>query len=91
MTRLFKKKLERKKGIWKRVVDLALTDVRVAAGGIDNDSLESLEERLIAADFGGRLWISADSGATWTGRENNRSSTARKKPSVEGRHVAPRA
>ncbi|MBT7691988.1 MAG: signal recognition particle-docking protein FtsY [Gemmatimonadales bacterium] len=52
MTRLFKKKLERKKGIWKRVVDLALTDVRVAAGGIDNDSLESLEERLIAADFG---------------------------------------
>lgn len=52
MARLFKKKPERKKGLWKRVVDLALTDVRVAAGGIDSDSLEDLEERLLAADFG---------------------------------------
>ena len=52
MARLFKKKLEKKKGLWKRVVDLALTDVRVAAGGIDGDSLEELEERLLAADFG---------------------------------------
>jgi len=52
MTRLFKKKPERKKGLWKRVVDLALTDVRVAAGGIDSESLEDLEERLLAADFG---------------------------------------
>ncbi|MDH3271817.1 MAG: signal recognition particle-docking protein FtsY [Gemmatimonadota bacterium] len=52
MARLFKKKPERKKGLWKRVVDLALTDVRVAAGGIDAESLESLEERLLAADFG---------------------------------------
>jgi fused signal recognition particle receptor len=52
MARLFKKKLERKKGIWRRVVDLALTDVRVAAGGVDHDSLEALEERLLAADFG---------------------------------------
>jgi fused signal recognition particle receptor len=52
MARLFKKKLEKKKGLWKRVVDLALTDVRVAAGGIDGDSLEALEERLLAADFG---------------------------------------
>jgi fused signal recognition particle receptor len=52
VTRLFKKKLERKKGLWKRVVDLALTDVRVAAGGVDHDSLEDLEERLLAADFG---------------------------------------
>ncbi|MBT8488625.1 MAG: signal recognition particle-docking protein FtsY [Gemmatimonadetes bacterium] len=52
MTRLFKKKPERKKGLWKRVVDLALTDVRVAAGGIDSESLEQLEERLLAADFG---------------------------------------
>jgi len=49
---LFKKKPERKKGLWKRVVDLALTDVRVAAGGIDAESLEQLEERLLAADFG---------------------------------------
>jgi fused signal recognition particle receptor len=52
MARLFKKKPERKKGLWKRVVDLALTDVRVVAGGIDSASLEELEERLLAADFG---------------------------------------
>jgi fused signal recognition particle receptor len=52
MSRLFKKKPERKKGLWKRVVDLALTDVRVVAGGIDGASLEQLEERLLAADFG---------------------------------------
>lgn len=52
MARLFKKKPERKKGLWKRVVDLALTDVRVAAGGMDVDSLEALEERLLGADFG---------------------------------------
>ena len=52
MSRLFKKKPERKKGLWKRVVDLALTDVRVVAGGVDDESLEQLEERLLAADFG---------------------------------------
>jgi len=52
MDRLFKKKPEKKKGLWKRVVDLALTDVRVVAGGIDGESLEALEERLLAADFG---------------------------------------
>lgn len=52
MARLFKKKPERKKGLWRRVVDLALTDVRVVAGGMDHDSLEDLEERLLAADFG---------------------------------------
>jgi fused signal recognition particle receptor len=52
MARLFKKKPERKKGVWQRVVDLALTDVRVLAGGLDHESLETLEERLLAADFG---------------------------------------
>jgi fused signal recognition particle receptor len=52
MARLFKKKPERKKGVWRRMVDLALTDVRVVAGGIDENALESLEERLLAADFG---------------------------------------
>ena len=52
MARLFKKKPEKKKGLWRRVVDLALTDVRVVAGGMDHDSLEALEERLLAADFG---------------------------------------
>ncbi len=52
MGRLFKKEEERKRSVWKRVVDLALTDVRVAVGGVDSESLESLEERLLAADFG---------------------------------------
>jgi fused signal recognition particle receptor len=52
MARLFKKAPERKKGLWRRVVDLALTDVRVVAGGMDHESLEALEERLLAADFG---------------------------------------
>lgn len=52
MSRLFRQKPERKKGLWKRVVDLALTDVRVVAGGIDSESVEALEERLLAADFG---------------------------------------
>lgn len=52
MTRLFKKDPERRKGLWRRVVDLALTDVRVLAGGMDHESLETLEERLLAADFG---------------------------------------
>lgn len=52
MARLFKKKLERKQGLWRRVVDLALTDVRVVAGGLDHASLDELEERLLAADFG---------------------------------------
>ncbi|MFH1764014.1 MAG: signal recognition particle-docking protein FtsY, partial [Gemmatimonadota bacterium] len=33
-------------------VKLALTDVRVAFGGMDTETLESLEERLLAADFG---------------------------------------
>ncbi|HSG07868.1 MAG TPA: signal recognition particle-docking protein FtsY [Longimicrobiales bacterium] len=52
MPRLFKKDPERKKGLWRKVVDLALTDVRVLAGGMDHESLEALEERLLAADFG---------------------------------------
>jgi fused signal recognition particle receptor len=50
--RLFKKREEQKKGLWQRLVDLALTDVRVLAGGIDHTSLEQLEEQLLAADFG---------------------------------------
>lgn len=52
MPRLFKKDPERRKGLWRRVVDLALTDVRVLASGMDDESLETLEERLLAADFG---------------------------------------
>lgn len=57
MARLFKNKLERKKGLWRRMVDLALTDVRVVAGGLDHESLEQLEERLLAADFGVRATL----------------------------------
>ena len=52
MARLFKKKEERRKTLWRRAVDLAFTDVRVLAGGMDHESLEDLEERLLAADFG---------------------------------------
>ncbi len=52
MARLFKKKAEKKKSLWRRAVDLALTDVRVLARGMDQETLESLEEKLLAADFG---------------------------------------
>ena len=52
MARLFKPGGGKKKGLWRRAVDLALTDVRVAVGGVDHESLESLEERLLTADFG---------------------------------------
>jgi fused signal recognition particle receptor len=51
INRLFRRETERK-SLWNKVVDLALTDVRVAVGGMDHESLETLEERLIAADFG---------------------------------------
>jgi len=52
MARLFRTEAEKKTSLWDRVVKLALTDVRVAVGGMDTDTLESLEERLLAADFG---------------------------------------
>ncbi len=52
MARLFRKKSESRTSLWNKVVKLALTDVRVAVGGMDEDTLESLEERLLAADFG---------------------------------------
>ena len=52
MTRLFRTRAEQKRSLWRRAVDLALTDVRVLAGGIDHETLETLEERLLAADFG---------------------------------------
>ena len=50
--RLFKTKDE-KKSLWRRIVDLGLTDVRVlVGGGIDQISVENLEETLLRADFG---------------------------------------
>jgi fused signal recognition particle receptor len=52
MARLFRTKSEKKASLWDRVVKLALTDVRVAVGGMDSETLESLEERLLGADFG---------------------------------------
>jgi len=52
MPRLFKKKHEAKKSLWRKAVELALTDVRVMGGAMDDATLESLEERLLAADFG---------------------------------------
>ena len=52
MARLFKKKHETRKSLWRRVVDLALTDVRVLSGEMDHETLETLEERLLGADFG---------------------------------------
>ena len=53
MARLFKRKDEGKKSLWDHIRDIALTDVKVLArGGVDEGSLEQLEELLIAADFG---------------------------------------
>jgi len=52
MARLFRTKAEKKTSFWQKVVKLALTDVRVVVGGMDTETLESLEERLLAADFG---------------------------------------
>ena len=52
MTRLFRTRIEKRKSIWRRTVDLALTDVGVFVGGMDEETLGSLEERLLAADFG---------------------------------------
>jgi fused signal recognition particle receptor len=52
MARLFRTESEKKTSLWNRVVKLALTDVRVVVGGVDTETLESLEERLLAADFG---------------------------------------
>ena len=53
MARLFRKKEENQKSLWERIKDIALTDVTVIAkGGVDEGSLERLEELLLAADFG---------------------------------------
>lgn len=52
MARLFKRSDEKKKSLWDRIVDVALTDVSVLVRGMDEGSLERLEELLIEADFG---------------------------------------
>lgn len=40
------------RGLWRRIVDIALMDVAVLVKGVDEDALEALEERLLEADFG---------------------------------------
>lgn len=57
MARLLKTEKERAKGLWQRVVDFGLTDLRVLAKGLDVESLESLEELLLRADFGVRATL----------------------------------
>ena len=52
MARLFKRREERKKSLWDRIVDVALTDVTTLVRGTEEGSLERLEELLIGADFG---------------------------------------
>ncbi|MDB4952409.1 MAG: cell division protein FtsY [Gemmatimonadetes bacterium] len=52
MARLFRRRDENRKSLWDKIVDVALTDVSVLVKGMDEGSLEGLEETLIAADFG---------------------------------------
>jgi fused signal recognition particle receptor len=52
MARLFRRSEEGRKTLWNRMVDVALTDVSVLVKGMDEGSLERLEEVLIGADFG---------------------------------------
>lgn len=42
----------RKKSLWRRLVDLSLTDVSVLVRGIDENTIEELERILLEADFG---------------------------------------
>lgn len=42
----------RKKSLWRRIVDLSLTDVSVLVRGIDEYTIEELEQILLEADFG---------------------------------------
>ena len=42
-----------KRGLWRRIVDFALTDVNTLVdGGLDEDAMERLEQVLLEADFG---------------------------------------
>ncbi|MCE9603210.1 MAG: signal recognition particle-docking protein FtsY [Gemmatimonadetes bacterium] len=54
MALLFRKKDDTpRKSLWQRIKDVALTDVAVLArGGVDQGSLELLEQTLLEADFG---------------------------------------
>jgi len=41
-----------RRGLWQRIKDVALMDVAVLVKGVDEAAIETLEERLLAADFG---------------------------------------
>ncbi|HUP01669.1 MAG TPA: signal recognition particle-docking protein FtsY [Gemmatimonadota bacterium] len=41
-----------RRGLWRRIKDIALMDVAVLVRGLDAGALDELEERLLAADFG---------------------------------------
>lgn len=42
----------RKKSLWRRIVDVSLTDVSVLVRGVDDDAIEGLERVLLESDFG---------------------------------------
>jgi fused signal recognition particle receptor len=46
------KRVGEKPSLWKRIKDIALTDVGVLVRGLDEGSLEKIEETLLGADFG---------------------------------------
>jgi fused signal recognition particle receptor len=46
------KRTGEKPSLWKKIKDIALTDVGVLVRGLDEGSLEKIEETLLAADFG---------------------------------------
>ncbi len=41
-----------KRGLWRRIKEVALTDVAVLVKGLDHDALEAVERVLVEADFG---------------------------------------
>ncbi len=48
-----------RRGLWRRIKDIALMDVAVLVKGVDEGSVEAMEERLLEADFGvpATLWM----------------------------------
>jgi fused signal recognition particle receptor len=45
-------RLKEKSSLWKKIKDIALTDVGVLVRGLDEGSLDKIEETLLSADFG---------------------------------------
>ncbi len=50
--RLTREGTGKRRSLWRRVVGFALPDLRATARGLDPETLEDLEDRLLAADFG---------------------------------------